>query len=51
MFALLSSQPEYAQFINPFIALAPVAYVGKIISPIRYFADFSDVLRFALMCQ
>ena len=45
MFALLASRPEYSQIINPFIALAPVAYVSDIITPIRYIAEFNDVLR------
>ncbi|CAG2161896.1 unnamed protein product [Oppiella nova] len=46
MFALLASRPEFSQIINPFIALAPVAYVSDIITPIRYIAEFNDVLRF-----
>ncbi|CAG2104946.1 unnamed protein product [Medioppia subpectinata] len=46
MFALLSSKPEYSQIINPFIALAPIAYVAGIKSPIRYFTEFSSALRF-----
>ncbi|RWS18703.1 gastric triacylglycerol lipase-like protein, partial [Leptotrombidium deliense] len=39
MFALLSERPEYAEIVKPFIALAPVAKVGHIKSPIRYLAE------------
>ncbi|XP_054153917.1 lipase member J-like [Oppia nitens] len=46
MFGLLASRPEYSQIIDPFIALAPVAYVSHIKSPIRYFAELSSALRF-----
>ncbi|XP_053209378.1 gastric triacylglycerol lipase-like [Panonychus citri] len=35
IFGLLVEQPEYSKKINPFIALAPVAYVGHITTPIR----------------
>ena len=48
MFALLSSKPDWAKVIDPFIALAPVAFVGNIVSPIRYFAEFSNALRYVL---
>lgn len=42
MFGLLSTQPQYADIIQPFIALAPVAYVNSIkgsllmLYPFRY---------------
>ena len=29
MFALLSLRPDYEQYVRPFIALAPVAYLGN----------------------
>lgn len=39
MFGLLSERPEYADVVKPFIALAPVASIGYITSPIRYLAQ------------
>ena len=39
MFGLLSERPEYADVIKPFIALAPVASIGYITSPVRYLAQ------------
>lgn len=46
MFALLSLKPEYADIVQPFIALAPVAFVEHITSPIRFFAPTASILRF-----
>ncbi|KAG9510356.1 Gastric triacylglycerol lipase [Fragariocoptes setiger] len=42
-FGLLSSKPEYADVIEPFVALAPVAYVHHTISPVKYFAVYTPV--------
>ena len=36
MFNLLALKPEVSKAIKPYIALAPVAYLGNIPSPIRY---------------
>lgn len=36
MFALLSRHPDFAQNIDHFIAMAPIAYVGKLKSPVSY---------------
>lgn len=40
MFGLLSSKPEYQNKINKFIALAPVASVKNMKSPVRYLSKF-----------
>lgn len=40
-FVLLSEKPEYNEKIKLFIALAPVAYMTHIKSPIRFLAPFS----------
>lgn len=45
MFGLLSSRPEYAAIIEPFVALAPVAFTKHIKSPIRLFTGFEPILR------
>lgn len=37
MFALLSSNPEYSGMVDRFIALGPVAFMGHITSPLKYF--------------
>ncbi|XP_015785812.2 gastric triacylglycerol lipase isoform X1 [Tetranychus urticae] len=39
MFGLLSEKPEYAAKVEPFIALAPVAHVTHIESPLRALAS------------
>ena len=40
-FILLSEKPEYNEKIKIFIALAPVAFMTHIKSPIRFLAPFS----------
>lgn len=40
-FVLLSEKPEYNEKIRLFIALAPVAFMTHIKSPIRFLAPFS----------
>jgi hypothetical protein len=46
MFQLLSTQTQYSNIIKPFIALAPVAYVGNIEALImRVGALFEPILR------
>lgn len=40
-FVLLSEKPEYNDKIRLFVALAPVAYMSHIKSPIRFLAPFS----------
>lgn len=40
-FVLLSEKPEYNEKIKLFIALAPVAFMTHIKSPIRFLAPFS----------
>jgi lysosomal acid lipase/cholesteryl ester hydrolase len=38
MFGLLATRPEYNDKIKPFVAMAPVAFVGHVKSPIKYIA-------------
>lgn len=40
-FALLSSRPDYNQKIQALFALAPVAFMSHVKSPIRLLAPFS----------
>lgn len=40
-FVLLSEKPEYNEKIKLFVALAPVAFMTHIKSPIRFLAPFS----------
>lgn len=40
-FVLLSEKPEYNEKIRLFVALAPVAYMTHVKSPIRFLAPFS----------
>ncbi|XP_068214383.1 lipase member K-like [Palaemon carinicauda] len=47
-FALMSSQPEYQQRIASMVALAPVATVTSISSPIKYLAPVVNDLQFFL---
>ncbi|KAK7071277.1 hypothetical protein SK128_015991 [Halocaridina rubra] len=47
-FALMSSQPQYQDRVSSMIALAPVATVTSISSPIRYLAPFVNELQFVL---
>uniref|UniRef100_T1JNG7 Lipase n=1 Tax=Strigamia maritima TaxID=126957 RepID=T1JNG7_STRMM len=48
MFALLSSQPKYNEIIKGMFAMAPVAYVGNIRSPVRYLAYITPGIRWIL---
>ncbi|GFR86487.1 lipase [Elysia marginata] len=41
-FALLSERPDMEEKVNVFIALAPVAFVGNIVSPIGYLSYMTD---------
>lgn len=43
MFGLLSAHPEYSSKVKPFIALAPVAHVGNIKTPVKYLAYISGI--------
>lgn len=45
MFGLLAEQPEYGDVIEPYIALAPVAYVNHSISPVKYFAIYTPIFQ------
>lgn len=40
-FVLLSEKPEYNDKLRLFVALAPVAYMTHVKSPIRFLAPFS----------
>lgn len=42
MFGLLSTIPMYNDIVKPFVALSPVAFVGNIKSPVKYFAYVSS---------
>ena len=46
MFVLLSTVPEFERFIRPFIALAPIAYLGNIESIGRLGVPFEPILRY-----
>lgn len=61
MFALQADHPEYADIIEPFVALGPVAYIHNTKTPAKLFMplipiaqglnlgfSFSDVLRYAM---
>lgn len=40
MFALLASRPEYQKaIVEPYIAMAPVAHIGHVRTPLRLLAD------------
>lgn len=45
MFGLLADEPEYADIVQPYVALAPVAYVNNCISPVKYFAIYTPVFE------
>lgn len=45
MFTLMSLRPEYAQIIQPFIALAPIVYLRDLESPIKIVAQLEPMLR------
>lgn len=45
MFGLLSDRPEYADVVEPFVALAPVAYVDHSLSPVKYFAVYTPIFQ------
>lgn len=40
-FIMLSEKPEYNEKIKLFVALAPVAFMSHVKSPIRFLAPFS----------
>lgn len=44
-FAEFSRNQTWHSKINVFIALAPVAYVGNMISPLRYISDFAPEIE------
>lgn len=46
MFGLLSEKPDYADIVEPFVALAPVAYCSNTISPVKYFAVYTPVAQY-----
>lgn len=45
MFGLLSDRPEYSDIVEPYVALAPVAYVNHAISPVKYFAVYTPIAQ------
>lgn len=45
IFGLLSEKPEYADIVEPVVALAPVAYVNHAISPVKYFAVYTPIFE------
>ena len=45
VFGLLADRPEYADVLEPIVALAPVAYVGNILSPVKYFAIYTPIFQ------
>lgn len=44
-FVLLSEKPEYNDKVKLFIALAPVAFMTHVKSPIRFLAPFSKEIE------
>ena len=48
MFQLLSFRPEVAKAIRPYIALAPVAYLGAMPTPLRYLAFSGRLMQIFL---
>lgn len=44
-FAMLSMRPEYNEKIQAAFALAPVAYMSKVKSPLRLLAPFSKDIQ------
>ncbi|XP_059165811.1 lysosomal acid lipase/cholesteryl ester hydrolase-like [Physella acuta] len=50
-FALLAQRPDFAQKIKLFVALAPVAHLNHMKSPIKYLADFPDKLLYDVFGQ
>lgn len=48
LFALLSTKTEYNKVLRAGYALAPVAYMSKIRSPIRLLAKFSDNIAYLM---
>lgn len=50
-FILLSEKPEYNEKIKLFIALAPVAFMTHIKSPIRFLAPFSKDIEVIYTCN
>lgn len=47
MYVMLSSRPEYNAKIKHFFAQAPIAYMGRMTAPIKYFCstDKLELLR------
>ncbi|XP_052820111.1 gastric triacylglycerol lipase-like [Mya arenaria] len=45
-FARLSTDLKLSRQVRLFVALAPVAYIGNVISPLRYFSPFAYDLAF-----
>lgn len=45
MFGLQSKHPEYADIVEPFVALAPVAYCYHTRTPARYFAIYTPIFQ------
>uniref|UniRef100_T1JB84 Partial AB-hydrolase lipase domain-containing protein n=1 Tax=Strigamia maritima TaxID=126957 RepID=T1JB84_STRMM len=48
MFALLSTQPKYNEIVKTFFALAPVARLKNVKTPLRFLAPFSRSLDWIL---
>lgn len=45
MFGLLSERPAYADVVEPFVALAPVAYCSNTLSPVKYFSVYTPLFQ------
>ena len=50
-FAMLSLRPEYNNYIKAVFALAPVAFMGNVKSPIRLLAPFSKDIEVIKLLQ
>lgn len=50
-FAMLSELPEYNKKVKAFMALAPVATVSYITSPIKYLAPFANDIGVRISTQ
>lgn len=45
LFGLLSKRPEFSNVIKPFIALSPVVFVNRTLTPLKHFTPFRELFR------
>lgn len=49
-FARLSTDSELSKKIRLFVSLAPIAYIGNMISPLKYLAPFANDIDVSSLC-